>query len=95
MQNKEKDMQPPYQKEREGVSRTEAAGDQEGWDVQKLGDEASQKNVDEIQRETLRGDETKGDADDRDIAGNVNTNETWQGREEAKNDAKGKANING
>ena len=95
MQNKEKNMQPPFQNEREGVSTGEAAGGREGWDVQKLADEASQKNVDEIQRETLRGDETKGDADERDIVGNVDTNETWQGREEAKNDQKGKANRNG
>ena len=67
----------------------------EGWDVQKLADEASQKDIDEIQRETLRGDETKGDADERDIAGNVDTNETPQGREEAKNDKADKANANG
>jgi len=95
MQNKEKDMQPPYQKEREGVSTGEAVGGREGWDVQKLSDEASQQNTDEIQRETLRGDETKGDANDRDIAGNVDPNETWQGREEAKNGKQGKANTNG
>ena len=95
MQNKQKDMQPPYQDEREGVSTGEAAGSREGWDVDKLGDEASQKNTDEIQRETLRGDETEGDANERDIVGNVPTNETWQGREEAKNDKEGKANANG
>ena len=95
MQNKDKDMQPPYQKERENAGSGEAEGSREGWDVQKLADEASQKDVNEIQRETLRGDETKGDADERDIAGNVDTNETWQGREEAKNDTKGKANTNG
>jgi len=70
-------------------------GSREGWDVQKLADEASQKNIDEIQRETLRGDETKGNADDRDNAGNVESNETPQGREEAKNDVKNKANVNG
>ena len=95
MQNKEKDMQPPFQKEREGVGTGEAEGERENWDVQKLGNEASQKSTDEIQRETLRGDETEGDADDRDIVGNVDRNETWQGREEAKNDTKGKANRNG
>ena len=67
----------------------------EGWNVQELADEASQKNVDEIQRETLRGDETEGDANERDIAGNADRNETPQGREEAKNDIAGKANANG
>jgi hypothetical protein len=95
MQEKEKDMQPPYQKEREGVSTDAAAESREGWDVQKLADEASQKDVDEIQRETLRGDETKGDADERDNAGKSGTSDTWQGREEAKNDVTGKANTNG
>ena len=66
-----------------------------GWETQKLADEASQKTGDEIQREILRGDETEGDADERDIAGNVDRRETWQGREEAKNDVPGKANANG
>ena len=77
------------------MQNEESKGNREGWDVQKLADEASQKNIDEIQRETLRGDETKGDADNRDIAGNVDTNETPQGREEAKNDKSDKANANG
>ncbi len=95
MQNKEKDMPQPNQEERENVSTGQTVGSREDWDVQKLADEASQKNIDEIQRETLRGDETKGDADERDIVGNVDRNETWQGREEAKNDTKGKANANG
>ena len=67
----------------------------EGWNVKEIADEASQKTEDEIQRETLRGDETKGDADERDIAGSANRNETWQGREEAKNDIPGKENANG
>lgn len=95
MPEKEKDRQPPYQDEREGVSTGEAEGGREGWDVEKLGDEASQKNTDEIQRETLRGDESEGDADERDIVGSVDRSETPQGREEAKNDTKGKANANG
>ena len=95
MQNQENDKQPPYQQERENMSTDDAEGSRENWDVQKLADEASQKDVDEIQRETLRGDETQGDADDRDIVGKVDSSETWQGREEAKNDIKGKANTNG
>lgn len=67
----------------------------EGWNVDELADQASQKDVDEIQRETLRGDETKGDADERDNAGNVNKSETPQGREETKNDLGDKSNVNG
>jgi hypothetical protein len=67
----------------------------ENWNTEKLGDEASQKDEDEIQRQTLRGDETKGNPDNRDHAGSVETDETPQGREESKNDAPGKANANG
>lgn len=69
--------------------------EREGWNIQKLGDEASQKDEDEIQRQTLRGDETKGNPDNRDNAGSVDSGETPHGREETKNDAKGKANTNG
>ena len=95
MQKKEKDSQPPFQKEREGISLEEIEGSREGWKIQNLANEASQKDEDEIQRQTLRGDETKGNPDYRDIAGSVNSGETPQGREEAKNDAQGKANTNG
>ena len=67
----------------------------EGWNIEELADQASQKDFNEIQRETLRGDETEGDADERDNAGSADRNETWQGREEAKNDRGDKANVNG
>jgi len=77
------------------MQNEKAKGNREEWHVHKLADEASQKDVDEIQRETLRGDETKGDSNERDIAGRVDSNETPQGREEAKNDITGKANANG
>jgi hypothetical protein len=95
MQDKEKDMQPPYQKEREGLSVGEIEGNREGWEVQQLSDEASQKDEDEIQRQTLRGDESKGNPDNRDNAGSIDSDETPQGREEAKNDTAEKANANG
>jgi hypothetical protein len=73
----------------------ETKRNREGWSVQELADEASQQSIDEIQRQTLRGDVTKGDADEGDVAGNVNSNETSQGREEAKNNIGDKANANG
>jgi hypothetical protein len=95
MQEKEKDMQPPYQKEREAVSIDNIGENKEGWELQQVAKEASQKDEDEIQRQTLRGDESKGNPDNRDNAGSVKPNETPQGREEAKNDVKGKANRNG
>jgi hypothetical protein len=56
----------------------------EEWDVKNLSEEASNKQPDEILRETLRGYETEGDANERDIVGRVNFNETAQGREEAQ-----------
>jgi hypothetical protein len=69
--------------------------EREGWDIKKLSDEASQKDDDEIQRQTLRGDESKGNPDNRDNAGSVASDDTPQGREESKNDVPGKANTNG
>ncbi len=80
------------EKEREDLSTEAIEGTRQGWDIKKLSEEASQKDDDEIQRQTLRGDETKGNPDDRDIAGSVKSDETPQGREEAKNEAKGKTN---
>lgn len=67
----------------------------EGWDPAKLSEEASQKDADEIQRQMNRGDESKGNPNARDNAGSVKSKDTAQGREEAKNDKKGKANVNG
>jgi hypothetical protein len=58
--------------------------DKQGWNAEKLAEEASQKDGDEIQRQMKRGDETKGDADERDDAGTVHKNDTAQGREEVK-----------
>jgi hypothetical protein len=74
MENKAKDRQPMN---REGGSKpgdSEGPGSRQGWQPDRLADQASQKDVDEIQRETLRGDETEGDANDRDIAGRVDSN---------------------
>jgi hypothetical protein len=91
----EKDMQPPLQDEREGLSIDQIEGNPQGWDLEDIAGEASQKEADEIYREARRGNETEGDADQRDVAGSTSTNETWQGREESKNDVQGKANANG
>lgn len=76
-------------------NQTKEGKQREGWDSKKLSDEASQKDGDEIQREMRRGDESKGNPDDRDIVGSVDKNETAHGREEAKNDKERKANVNG
>jgi hypothetical protein len=70
-------------------------GKNQNWDIEKLSKEASQKDEDEIRRQTLRGDESKGNPDNRDNAGSADSKDTPQGREEAKNDVAGKANANG
>ena len=51
---------------------------------EKLGEEASLLDSDAIQRQVLRGDETKGDPDERDVAGAPPSEVTPQGREESK-----------
>lgn len=86
----EKDMQPPLQDEREGLSIDQIEGNPQGWDLEDISNEASLKETDEIQREALRGD-----AGSRDIAGSSASEDTPQGREETKNDTQGKANANG
>lgn len=57
----------------------------EDWNVDELNAESTNKPADETMREVLRGDATKGNADERDVAGSVDSDETPQGREEAKN----------
>ena len=95
MQDKAKDRQPMDRDASTDERSTGGVGAREGWQVDELAEQASQQEVNEIQRQTLRGDETKGDPNERDIVGAVDPNETAQGREEAKNDRQGKANVNG
>lgn len=96
--NKERDFQPPYQEEKEGFSSKEIA---DGLDrptkseIEDITDEASHRDADGILRQTLRGDESKGDADERDAAGATKFEDTPHGREETKNDKAGAANQNG
>ena len=95
---KVKDFQPPYQEEREGFSSeemTDGARRPGKSDVKDITDEASHRDADGVLRQTLRGDETKGDANERDIAGSTDSKDTPQGREETKQDKAGAANNNG
>ncbi len=62
----------------------------EDWNVEELANESTNKPSDEIMREVLRGDETKGDADTRDVVGSVDSKDTPQGREETKKPETGK-----
>ncbi len=56
----------------------------ENLTVQEITDEATNKPSDETVREYLRGDESKGDADERDLVGGSDLIDTPHGREEAK-----------
>lgn len=97
-EKKVKDYQPPFQDEREGLSVDQLEGNPQGWDkedIKDITDEASNRDADGILRQTLRGDETKGNPDERDIAGATDYADTPQGREETKSDKTGKANVNG
>ncbi len=57
-----------------------------------IGEQASGKDADEIQREMLRHGKNDEAADDRDIAGSADINETPQRREEIKTKLKEKSN---
>jgi len=58
----------------------------EGWSAEEISEESTNMPPDEIKRQMLRGDETQGNADDRDVAGSANSNETPQAREQSKNE---------
>lgn len=62
--------------------------------VDEIIDEASRPDVDGVQRQMLRGDETKGDPDDRDVAGALDLEETPHGGEERKTQIKKETNHN-
>ena len=49
-----------------------------------IAEQASKPDLDQIYRQPLRGDETKGDPDDRDIAGAPDHEDTPHGWEERK-----------
>ena len=81
MQQKKK--QQPQQKSRQ----TPPEGPIEGigkWDADELGQQASMLDEDGILRKMRRGDESRGDPDDRDAAGGPELIDTPHGREESK-----------
>ena len=65
-----------------------AESEREGWNAEKLSEEGVNQMPDEMMRQILRADENGEKADDRDVVGSADTNETPQGREEAKRDSK-------
>lgn len=64
-------------------------------EIEDITAEASLADADTILRQTLRGDETKGDPDERDHVGATRSEDTPHGREETKNEKAGAANQNG
>ena len=54
------------------------------WNAQELADQATNMPSDEITREMLRGDETEGTPDNRDVVGGVESKDTPHGRKETK-----------
>lgn len=61
---------------------------------EEIADQASKPDLDQIYRQPLRGDETKGDPDDRDIAGATDHDDTPHGREERKHQVEKEAENN-
>ena len=53
----------------------------EGWSAEELGEQSSYEGTTEISRRLRRGDETVGDADQRDVAGVIPEEDTPHGRE--------------
>lgn len=70
--------------ENENKQEKGANANRQGWNIAELAEQSTNKSSDEMKREFLRGDETIGDADERDVVGSVDSSETPQGREEAK-----------
>lgn len=42
--------------------------EREGWNADELAEEATNEDSEDIMRKMLRGDESEGDADERDVA---------------------------
>jgi hypothetical protein len=54
------------------------------WNAEELNEQSPYLQSDEVQRQMLRGDETEGKPDDRDVVGSNESKDTAQGRREAK-----------
>ena len=82
---KTKDHEPANQEPHEGLSSEEidnnGAERPDTSDVKDITKEASHRDADGFLRQTLRGDESKGDADARDVAGATDFEDTPHGRE--------------
>lgn len=61
---------------------------------EEIADQASKPDHEQIFRQPLRGDETKGDPDARDVAGATEHEDTPHGREERKHQVEKEAENN-
>ena len=61
---------------------TERDAKREGWTAEELGEQSSYEGETETGRRLRRGDETIGDADARDVAGDIPVAETPEARED-------------
>ena len=97
-EKKVKDFQPPTEEPREGFSLEDIETGLERpkrSEIEGFTGESSYADPDNTVRQPLRGDETKGDPDSRDVAGATKFEDTPHGREETKKDKAGAANQNG
>lgn len=62
--------------------------EREGWKADEISKEGVNQMPDENMRQILRGDLSGEKADESDVVGSPDKNETPQGREEAKPDSK-------
>ena len=62
---------------------------------EQLAEQASKPDFEQIHRQTRRGDETKGNPDDRDVAGAMDHEDTPHGWEERKHEVEREADGNG
>ena len=56
----------------------------EGWKAKEIAEEGLYQESDEATRQILRGDATKGDPDEKDIAGGPKPEDTDYGRKQKK-----------
>lgn len=53
----------------------------EGWVAEELGEQSSYEDTTEMKRRIRRGNETKGEPDERDVAGAISIEESHEARD--------------
>lgn len=60
---------PESKKQHSSSGPNQSHSEREGWSAEELGEESSYEGTTELGRRLRRGDETAGDPDERDVAG--------------------------